>query len=369
MRYIVLTGALKNVGDFLIAERAKKLIEHHKPGCEIVDISRYDSLEDKLDLINSSNAVILAGGPGYRYNMYPDIFKLTSDLDKIKVPIVCMGMGWRGLLSDKAVYDYKYSPESMKFLKRASSDYLLGVRDYLTRRTLVEAGFKNAYMTGCPAWYDLNYINNPIEIDTKVEKVVFSNPAEWRNIEQAKSVLELIKDKYKDAKLYCAFHRGIKREDFGSEKEANSNLSLKDKAEELGFEVLDLSSDLSTMKIYDECDLHIGYRVHAHIYCLSHRKRTILIEEDGRGRGVNEALGIYGIEARQSFLELPVNNKIINKVERRVASDKLDNRYVIKNISNYLSELEDNNYENFRAIFMNMQVMYKNMSKFLNELP
>lgn len=48
-------------------------------------------------------------------------------------------------------------------------------------------------------------------------------------------------------------------------------------------------------KEYDSCDLHIRFRVHAHIYNLSHGNTTLLINEDARGSGVNDALGIANI--------------------------------------------------------------------------
>lgn len=35
--YILLTGALKNVGDFLIADRCRKLIEFYSPNSKIVE--------------------------------------------------------------------------------------------------------------------------------------------------------------------------------------------------------------------------------------------------------------------------------------------------------------------------------------------
>ena len=40
--------------------------------------------------------------------------------------------------------------------------------------------------------------------------------------------------------------------------------------------------------------MHVGYRVHAHLYCLSHSTPSYLIAEDSRGLGMLEALGELG---------------------------------------------------------------------------
>jgi len=376
MKYIILTGALKNVGDFLIADRAKKLIEYHKPNAELIEISRYDKLDDKIDVINSANAVILAGGPGYSYNMYPNIFNLTEDLSKIKVPIICMGMGWYGAPGDDAsVYNYKYSNKSMELLKRSSNDYYLGCRDYFTERTLQNRELHNTLMTGCVAWYDMNYINKDYKIDTNVKSVVFSNPASPQNINQSVEILKLIKSKYNDCKLYCAFHRGIDIDKFTSKNEANAMITLKSNAENLGFEILDLSYDLDKMSIYDECDLHIGYRVHAHIYCMSHFRKSILIEEDGRGRGANNGMGLYGISARlrtnlfSDALDNMIQNTLLAKVVNKLGITTKNNKYAIKNLSNYIDELKKNNYLNMENAFIGIKNTYKNMERFLREMP
>jgi polysaccharide pyruvyl transferase WcaK-like protein len=72
---------------------------------------------------------------------------------------------------------------------------------------------------------------------------------------------------------------------------------LADRIAPLGFDVRDVSGDLAKIGFYERCDLHVGYRVHAHIHFLSRRNPSILLHEDGRGRGVDEALGLPGIPA------------------------------------------------------------------------
>lgn len=39
--------------------------------------------------------------------------------------------------------------------------------------------------------------------------------------------------------------------------------------EKIGVKMIDISKSVDGLRIYDDCDLHIGFRVHAHIYNLS----------------------------------------------------------------------------------------------------
>ena len=53
-------------------------------------------------------------------------------------------------------------------------------------------------------------------------------------------------------------------------------------------------------RVFDEAGCHVGYRVHAHLYCLSHATPSYLVAEDSRGLGVHETLGRLGVEGMGS---------------------------------------------------------------------
>ena len=98
--YICLTGAKKNIGDFFITDRAIKLLKYFKPDEEFKILPHWETLEDNLDLVNGSKGIIILGGPGYQPQMYPKIYKLTNPLEKIQVPIIPLGLGWKGFPGD-----------------------------------------------------------------------------------------------------------------------------------------------------------------------------------------------------------------------------------------------------------------------------
>jgi len=94
--YVTLTGSKNNAGDFLIRYRAHNLLKALRPDREIVDYNAWEKLdEEKLAVINKAQALVLLGGPALRQNMYPEVYPLTDDLSKIKVPITIMGAGWK----------------------------------------------------------------------------------------------------------------------------------------------------------------------------------------------------------------------------------------------------------------------------------
>jgi hypothetical protein len=60
----------------------------------------------------------------------------------------------------------------------------------------------------------------------------------------------------------------------------------------LRYRTVNAAYDLSKISFYRECDLQVGYRVHAQINFLSMRKPSLLLCEDGRGDGLSRTLGL-----------------------------------------------------------------------------
>ncbi len=64
----------------------------------------------------------------------------------------------------------------------------------------------------------------------------------------------------------------------------------------LGLDSLEISGGAEGFEHFDRVGLHVGYRVHAHLYCLSHETPSYLIAEDSRGLGMLETLGRLGTD-------------------------------------------------------------------------
>ena len=221
-------------------------------------------------------------------------------------------------------------------------------------------------MTGCPAWYDLNFINQ-IRINESVhlsfDKICVSDPAKTQNLRQALSLVRYLRDRYKDAKLYYIFHRGVVE---------NQELDFfRQQLEQMEVVISNIEGSKEGFSIYDDCDLHIGYRVHAHIYNLSRRNISVLIEEDGRGAGVNHALGLERIKAYKDNYHRIVGNSIKHRLQRKVQNKIWGignyecNQWVLKEIDDYLTKLSETEYKIFQSAYEIMKTSYLCMENYL----
>lgn len=307
MKVALLTGAFKNAGDYLITERTESLLMYRYPMAKIIKYERNCSLDPSLKSLNENDVVVFAGGPGWISHMYPEKFPLTTKLNEIVPPMFVLGMGCK--TKNENVKRISFTSQSKQLIERLYSDgFHLGCRDNLTYQVLERSGLKRTIMTGCPAWYDLNYIhqNNLFTApeEGKINKIAISDPGNVANIQLAANIVALCKKRYKPDVIVFVFHRGWNKDKYTSDDVASKQQVLRDWLVDNNVKVVDASYSSKGFTEYDDSDLHIGFRVHAHIYCLSRKLPSFLIEEDGRGFGVNETLGLAHIRPRKvdSFL-------------------------------------------------------------------
>ena len=133
--------------------------------------------------------------------------------------------------------------------------------------------------------------------------------------------------------------------------------------DKLGVKTVDISGSAKAFSVYDDCDLHIGYRVHAHIYNLSQRNISLLIEEDGRGAGVNQALGLNSIKAYKERNQF--NTQLITKFNNFIERNRENNQYLIENIDDEFNMLFNNQFMQYEIAFSIMQRYYEVMEKYI----
>lgn len=338
---VILTGAQKNIGDYLIGDRAKKLLRKFVDD-EILELNRFEPLYSHLDTINKSKCIILCGGPAYASDIYPEIYPLVGDIDNIKVPIVPFGLGWCGR-PFKGQDKFIFTASSQEFLTRIHSRISYSsCRDNITKNILERSGIRNVLMTGCPVWYDLEYMNKPFAKTEKVKKIVFTTGANVRLFFQTLDLLKEIRNKFQKAEIYLSFHRGILPDRQTSIRSSLVYVILSLVSKRYNVKVVDVSYDLSRINFYESCDFHVGYRVHAHLYFLSKRIPSILINEDGRGQGMTETMN------------LPVFN--------------YNDDRVIENIITKIDEYISNDFSDFKEVGEFIDNKFETMKKFMNSI-
>ncbi len=269
---------------------------------------------ENLDRINGSKALILMGGPALQKRMRPRVYGLIADLNAITVPIVTMGIGWYSPYGGwEDTHNYPLNSLSIKLLERIDSGPCMSsVRDYHTLNVLASRGFSNFVMTGCPALYSLEHMDTPVAVTSDPKKIGFSLGVSLkfsqRMQQQMKTTILCTRDRFPDAELDVVFHHGISS-DYLQSDGASSDLYRRQReftdwlnSEEISY--IDISGDAEKLlTFYSQCDLHVGYRIHAHIFMSSISKPSLLLIEDGRGTALREVIGGVNLKAyRKSYM-------------------------------------------------------------------
>lgn len=353
IKIALLHGAKINAGDHLIKERTKALLKYYYPDCEITEFYRNQSFTDEtLAEINKNQIAILAGGPGYYDDFYPRLAPMRASLDDIKIPMMMIGMGWFGFDGEPySVYNYKFGEKMQALLNRVERDStILGCRDFQSMHVLRNNGYQKVLMAGCPAWYDLNYVHMTSYMGKGIEKsqkICISDCGNSDNLPQLIEVMDFVRNFFgKDKEIWLVVHRGI------DEEIRDEMLTAMNRNQIL---LREITGSLDGFKVYDDCDLHIGFRVHAHIYNMSQRRLSILIEEDARGYGVNEAMGLPHI---RTFWSLRQDDMAIHMRNQSLATQ----------LSDYLFDLYENNYCQMDHAYSLMRKYFVNMERHIKSI-
>jgi|GEM_PF-932543 len=295
----------RNAGDRLIEVRLKDILEREKGDGDFVTIFREEPLDQRLDEINASRAVLLPGFAIRDLPIYPKAYRLADDLNRIRVPMIPVGANWNTYPGDaQSRRELTYSEASTSFLQRIAGQVeQFSCREPFVCEILHRHGVTNTVLTGDPALFCLQRIGTGMKRPTRVDRLVFSPPLSPFYAKQATDVMAMLAQRFPAARRFCAFHL-LDADTGNSERSENSaamspevaekNRRIRDCASELGYEILSLASNFEGMLVYDDCDLHVGYECHAHLYFLSVRIPSVLIAEDARGVGFNELIGIGG---------------------------------------------------------------------------
>lgn len=364
MKIGLLSGARKNAGDYLITNRCTKILEANIENAAVTVFNATIPLESRIDELNQQDLLVIAGGPSYTRKLYPRDIPLVSDLRKIKAKIAIVGAGWYGnLTSSSEICDYKFLDSSKTLLDRVQKDVgVFGCRDYYAVRVLASNGYSSTVMTGCPAWYDLKMLKLRLNFPKEINKIMVSDPADIRSYwKQSLGIVRMLKEKYPKATIEYVFHRGVRKDDFTDGTTAKYIDRIINELKRMDVRYHDISYTDKGFKLYDSCELHVGYRVHAHIYNLSERRLSILVEEDSRGAGVNEALGLVGIKAYKKKMSSNANNVV--KACNKIRPFTISNEYAFSEVSHYIDYIWNTEGFIFDRAFSNMESYYQQMSK------
>ncbi|CAP42644.1 polysaccharide pyruvyl transferase family protein [Bordetella petrii] len=268
----------RNVGDCLITDSTLSLIRSRVPQFDPVILFREESLDSLNDEVVRN---IIAPGFSVSNGTYPNLFRLYADLQRMPAffPIGCSLQ--HPSAGASVASDYSYDRHTLNFLRWIASEFgPLPCRDHLIVDILSRHGISAVY-SGDMALYDEKKIGLPFQPPAAMNSVVFTIPHHERFVRQAAGVLNAIVACASQARRYVAFHSLP-----NSHSRRVAELALA-----LGFEELHLYGSACNLDIYDDIDLHIGYRLHGHIAFLRRRKASVLLVEDFRSYGFSQTWG------------------------------------------------------------------------------
>ena len=305
---VTITGAYKNAGDHLIGLRAKKLLETFVDA-DVINMDRKQTID--YELLNSARMVLLTGGPALQPAVFPDVYNL--DLSKINVPVTMFGLGWKAGLG-KTVGEFAFKPDASVFLDSLAQQELpVSARDFSSAELLKTKGFSEVLMTGCPAWYEIEKIEADYDLPAEINSVVLTAPAVPN--QQMLKIAKDIKKQFPKAEKTLLFQSGFSSTHSKKSVEYSKTLNrFRSKLARAGWQVVSSESEVTKMmSVLTEADLHVGYRVHSHLFMLSQRKASLLIAEDARGESQNKTLGLADLNTLSSAAE--IKNQMINVIE------------------------------------------------------
>ena len=360
---VLLHGCKKNIGDFLIHDRSKSLIQTALPQYDIIELKSWEPLDSHVEKINSAKALVIGGGPGIQEDMYPSTYPLVKILDDIKTPIVTLGVGWKGVPGDSlTIYrDYTISSQSIALLQKMKA---IGVRDIYTSRTLKRMGISNVSFNGCPVWYDQRYIGKRMDIPKKISQIVITPSQNALFHGQSVDLVKEVRSLFPQATIYVSFHRGIEPDKYTSQSESTNIKKMVSEMKQYNVIIKDTSYNLENIAFYEECDIHLGYRLHAHIDFLSMRKPSFLLHEDGRGNGFSDTIGLPGINAwtRRFGSSKVANTSVLPKNLLMTI-----NPFAVSEAIDYLNEEIETGFLRFHGIPQKIDSMYEKMNSFIKE--
>lgn len=261
----------KNIGDQLITSCLKSLIIDNIPDADFSVVWRGDSWENIKDTVLASDHIFfacLAIRPRMHEKEYPYLYEILSS--GIQFSIVAAGTDLP-VARDIDIYK-EFSKKSIQLLCEINHRAVaFTTRGALTQEFCRKNGLDRAIFAGDIAFYNKTYNNLTFEKDVNINKIVISDP--HRAVAYMKPMgilIDELRNTFPGAKLLVALH--------GINKEVESLCELKDVG------VAKIYEDrYSGLDIYEEADLHVGFRVHAHVSALKRKKYSYLLEQDGRG--------------------------------------------------------------------------------------
>jgi len=332
------TGS-QNIGDQLITDSLISMIQDRSEyDCKIDLLWREADFSTSVEKsLKGSDAIIfacLAIRPCFSQKEYPFI----RDILMLNKPLYVVSSGSAlDVSSNNNLFDYLSDDSKSLLLQMDKKTVFFGVRGHLTQYYLKKIGMINTIFTGDIAFFEKSHVGKKFQLPKNtdcVKNIVVSDP--HRGVAYKNSFIALIvglKNIFENANVVVALH--------------GKNPIILEVAHELGLQVEYIYKDKKNgLSIYDSADVHVGFRVHAHVSMLKRRKVSYLLEQDGRGCD-------YGISLERK-ISVPCYQEFLKNANKTMLKDfiKYKSKHTFKqssvnNVAILLAMVEFDSSEGF----------------------
>ena len=260
----------RNVGDKLIENATRAILQSESRQLRITTISGKSSWEQIQSLCETSNCVLFAclAIRKHMLNVYPFLDRLLQT----STPVAAISTGTSLNVGGPRMFHEAITTDDHELLMRFNEQAILfTTRGSLSQSFCQTLGLSKATFSGDVAFFDSRFENRRFPTDPDIRRIVISDPHyATRYVETLKGLVASVSAQFPNASVALAMH-GV-------------NEPVTEIANALNLPIINLFERPDEgLEIYDECDLHVGFRVHAHVSALNRRKPSYLLEQDGRG--------------------------------------------------------------------------------------
>ena len=260
----------KNIGDRLITNKLKAAISRFGDYSFTVvwRADDWDSVKKKILCADHVFFACLA----IRKNMDTQEYPYLKEVAKNNVPFSVISAGTDLKVNFlNSIFD-GLSSDSRSLLSEVNNKSVVSTtRGYLTQEFCSKLELDRFEFSGDIAFFDDSVADVKFVKDGTIDKIVVSDPHRPRQYIIAFSrLVDGLKASFSNAKITVALH-GV--------NPIVEEFCIKNK---IDFVKIYEQPDTG-LGLYDSADMHVGFRVHAHVSALSRRAYSYLLEQDGRG--------------------------------------------------------------------------------------
>ncbi len=265
----------KNIGDRLIEESTKKILYDVLGVSDFHTIWRED-IKNNVSLINQSSIMVFAC-LAIRNDMFPRIYSMPESISDITIPLLVISAGTSlshsEIVSCELGSDASFDKATISGIRAIRSKSIgFSCRGEVTFNVLNQMQINDIAMIGDVAFYEPRFDEQRFKKINSIRKIAVSTP-HYPKIykEHFFDLLFSLRQEFPKSEIHVIVH-------------GTSDWLFSKNLEKFNCEIHDIyMKDLDSLDIYSEMDIHIGYRIHAHVSALKRRIPSYLFAIDGRG--------------------------------------------------------------------------------------